>query len=248
MPLRGVLFDMGGTLLYFSPPGESWERMEKIGALGVYRHLIELKYVLPPEQEALEVAWNYARNLWGDLNSYPAKDLKLGYQMGLLAGQWGISGLAADLTEALALAYMNAVRIYVRPLEGAVETLRALRERGLRVGLISNTMWPGASHLPDLELHGLIDYLECLIFSGDVEAWKPNKEIFQLGLSEFDLAPDEAVYVGDSMYFDIWGAQQAGMRGVWIEQPSPWLPDVKVTPDATIKTLPELLTIVDKWA
>jgi putative hydrolase of the HAD superfamily len=109
-------------------------------------------------------------------------------------------------------------------------------------------MWPGASHLPDLEQHGLIGYLEHLIFSADVETWKPNKEIFQLGLAEFDLAPDEAAYVGDSMYFDIWGAQQAGMRGVWIEQPYPWLPDVQVTPDATIKTLPELLDVVDRWA
>lgn len=247
MALRGVLFDMGGTLLHFSPPGESWERMEKLGALGVYRHLSEQKYLLPPEQEALELAWTYARDLWGDLNAHSPKNLKLGYQMGLLAGQWGVANLGEEITEALALAYMAAVRAYVRPLDGAAETLSALRARGLRVGLISNTMWPGTNHVPDLEQHGLIDYLECLIFSADVEVWKPNKEIFQLGLEKFDLLPNEAAYVGDSMYFDIFGAQQAGMRGVWIEQPSPWLPDVKVTPDATIKILPELLDVVDGW-
>jgi putative hydrolase of the HAD superfamily len=248
MALRGVLFDMGGTLLYFNPPGESWEGMEKIGALGAYRLLSEQNYLLPPEQEALELAWTYARDLWADLNAHPPKNLKLGYQMSLLAGQWGIADLAEDIIEALAQAYMTAIRTHVRPLEGAVETLCALRERGLRVGLISNTMWPGVIHLHDLEQQGLMPYLEHLVFSADVEAWKPNREIFELGLVALDLAPDEAAYVGDSMYFDVWGAQRAGMRGVWIEQPFTWLPDgVEVIPDATIKTLPELLDVVDDW-
>ncbi len=36
MPVRGVLFDMGGTLLHYSAPGANWEDTEKIGASGVY--------------------------------------------------------------------------------------------------------------------------------------------------------------------------------------------------------------------
>ncbi len=48
MPLRGVIFDMGGTLLDYHPPGAGWRGMEDLGAAGVYTFLHERGYALPP--------------------------------------------------------------------------------------------------------------------------------------------------------------------------------------------------------
>ena len=69
-----------------------------------------------------------------------------------------------------------------------------------------------------------------------------------MALDAMGLEPEQAAYVGDSLYFDVWGAQQAGLRGVWIEQPDPWLPEgIEVTPDATVRELPELLDVARAW-
>jgi len=248
MALRGVLFDLGRTILHYAPAGKTWEDMERIGALGVYRQLLDQQYALLPETNALDIAWDCAHTMWSTLDSQDVKNLRLSYQIGLVVRQWGIENLPADMTDALALVYMSAIQAYVTPLEGAEETLRGLRDLGLRIGLISNTIWPGNSHKADLDRYNLTPYFDHLIFSADAELWKPHKEVFQLGLNALGLKPEEAIFVGDALYFDVWGAQQVGMRGVWIEQSHVWLPDgLEVTPDAVIKSLPDLLDIVEGW-
>jgi len=248
MALRGVLFDMGGTLLHYNPPGENWEGMEKAGARAVYRHLRQMGFALPPEDEALATAWEHALALWGSLDRQDVKQLRTGPQMALIAEKWGVRALTADLVDELAGLYMSTIQSTVRPLDGAETTLRALRDSGLRTGLISNTHWPGEAHLYDLDRFGLTPYLEHLVFSSDAEAWKPAPDVFEMGLEGLDLAAGEAVYVGDSLYFDVWGAQQAGLRAVWIEQPDRWLPDgLTAEPDATITTLPDLLDVLQQW-
>lgn len=248
MGLRGVIFDMGGTLLHYSPAGQDWDAMERLGAQGVYYYLSALDYELPSEEDALSEAWPVARELWLSINEDDVSHLKLGYQVNALARRWGVTDLEPEQLEALAEAYMEGIQSIVSPLEGAVETLEALRDRGLRIGLISNTLWEGRYHRSDLDRWGLTPYLEVLVFSADVEAWKPFGAVFQHALDALELAPEEAVYVGDSLYFDVYGAQQAGLRGVWIEQERGDLPDgIEVTPDATIRQLPELLPLVDDW-
>jgi len=248
MALRGIIFDMGGTLLHYSPPGQGWEAMERLGAQGVYYYLRELGYELPHEEDALSVAWETAFSFWQAINEQDVSQIKLGNQVAALARRWGVTGLEPAQLEALVAAYMQGIQAIVAPLEGAVETLDALRERGLRIGLISNTLWEGRYHRGDLDRWGLTPYLEVLVFSADVEAWKPYGAVFRRALEALDLRPEEAVYVGDSLYFDVYGAQQAGLRGVWIEQAQRDLPkELDVTPDATIRALPELIPLVDRW-
>lgn len=248
MPLQGVIFDMGGTLVHYTPPGQTWEEVERRGALSVYNYLLEQKHTLPAQTEAIDLAWNYARSLWSSLDQYDVKDLKLGLQMKLLAQQWGISEVSPEVSEALALAYMAELQAEVTPLEGVAETLQALDERGLKLGLVSNTMWPGAHHLQDLERYHLTGYFDHLLFSADEESWKPNPDVFERSLKALGLQPGEAAFVGDSLYFDMYGAKRVGMKTIWIEQVQPWLPEgLDVTPDATIKRLPDLIPIIDAW-
>ncbi|HVO69425.1 MAG TPA: HAD family hydrolase [Aggregatilineaceae bacterium] len=249
MTLHGVIFDLGGTLLHYTAPGGSWEDTEKTGAKAVYDLLYEAGYPLPPLVQALATAWDQALAMWSRLIRTPdTSDLYLNRQLGLLARRWGVDGIPPEMLDALAGAYMAAIQSYVRPLDGAVDTLRGLRGRGLRTGLISNTIWPGSSHRRDLDRYGLTPYLDDQVFSADAGAWKPHRDIFEMELTALALKPEEAIFVGDSLYFDVWGAQQAGLRGVWIEQKVRWLPDgLEVTPDAIIQNLPELLDVIETW-
>jgi FMN phosphatase YigB (HAD superfamily) len=249
MPLRGVIFDLGETLLHYAPLGGGWEDTEKSGARAVYDYLHEAGYPLPPLDDALKTAWDTALFVWsGLIDGSDVSGLKLDRQLSLLTQRWGVDGIPPEMSGTLATAYMAAIQSFVRPLDGAADTLRALRDRGLRIGLISNTLWPGSSHRDDLDRHGLTPYLEHPIFSADVSAWKPHRDVFEMALNALVLKPEESVFVGDSLYFDVWGAQQAGLRGVWIEQEVRWLPDgIEVTPDATIQNLPELLDLIETW-
>jgi putative hydrolase of the HAD superfamily len=187
--------------------------------------------------------------MWsGLIDTSDTSDLKLDTQLGVLARRWEVDGLPSEMLDALAGAYMAAIQSYVRPLDGAADTLHGLRDRGLHIGLISNTIWPGSSHRQDLDRHGLTPYLDHQIFSADAGAWKPHRDVFDLGLNALAMRPEEAAFVGDSLYFDVWGAQQAGLRGVWIQQEVRWLPDgIEVTPDAIINNLPELLDMIERW-
>jgi HAD superfamily hydrolase (TIGR01509 family) len=248
MPVRGVIFDMGGTLLHFNAPNSTWEDTEKTGARSAYRLLAERGYALPPEAEALDIAWDHTFGMWTTLGQQDVKTLKLNHQIRLLTARWHVADLPESLVEQLGNAYMQAIEPNVRPLDGAEETLRGLRARGLKLGLVSNTVWPGRDHRRELDRWDLTRYLDHLIFSSDAEAWKPYADVFQMSLDALHLQPGEAVFVGDSLYFDVWGAQQAGLRGVWIEQPHAWLPDgLEATPDATIRRLPDLLAVLDTW-
>lgn len=248
MPLRGVIFDMGGTLLHYNAPDSTWEDTEQTGARAIYAVLRKHGYTLPAEDEALPAAWDHAYNFWIRLDEYDVKDLKIAHVIELLIKAWGIDDVPPDIVNDATTAYMRKIQEHVWPLDGAVATLEALKDQGLRVGLVSNTMWPGDEHRHDLDRYALTPLLEHLVFSADVQAWKPHREIFQMSLDALDLQPEDAIYVGDSLYFDVWGAQQAGLRGVWIKQNNHWLPeDITVTPDATIEMLPELLDVIKPW-
>ena len=75
---------------------------------------------------------------------------------------------------------------------------------------------------------------------------KPHPEAFRHALDALGVAdPARAVFVGDRLFDDVFGAQRAGMRAV--HRVNPQVPDYPVHADATIERLDELIPIVDRW-
>lgn len=243
---RAVIFDMGGTLLRFARPGNgTWREFEAPGIRGIYRHLIEQGHPLQShEDEFVETMFARLAEGW---------EQATGGHINLRAVDWIAAGMAdhaltldeAALLEAAKM-YALALRVGIGAAPGAVETLATLRERGTRIGLISNTVWPAELHLEDLEELGILPYLEHLTFSGELGFWKPNPQIFQHALNALGVAPEQAVFVGDSPREDVRGAQGVGMRAVWVRSAEFPLGDVQ--PDAIIGELPELLPLLEQWA
>jgi FMN phosphatase YigB (HAD superfamily) len=95
---------------------------------------------------------------------------------------------------------------------GAVNALRALRARGVRVGIVSNVMFEsagGARRLLDhLQLSGLAD---AVVLSADDGIAKPDPRPYLKCLRELDVAPAQSWYIGD-LSTDVTGALAAGMR------------------------------------
>ncbi|HEX3268071.1 MAG TPA: HAD family hydrolase [Gaiellaceae bacterium] len=92
--------------------------------------------------------------------------------------------------------------------------LESLRERGLKLGLVSNAFDPGWLLHRDLEQMGLAQRLDFSVFSSEVGTRKPHAAIFERALEVLGVEPENALFVGDRLYEDIRGAGELGMTTV----------------------------------
>jgi putative hydrolase of the HAD superfamily len=92
--------------------------------------------------------------------------------------------------------------------------LESLRSRGLRLGLVSNAFDPAWLLHRDLEQMGIAERIDHAVFSSEVGKRKPHAEIFERALGALEVAPDEALFVGDRLYEDVRGAGEVGMTTV----------------------------------
>ena len=92
--------------------------------------------------------------------------------------------------------------------------LEGLRDRGLKLGLVSNAFDPGWLLHRDLEQMGLADRLDFAVFSSEVGVRKPDPRIFRRALAALGVEPESALFVGDRLYEDVRGAGELGMTTV----------------------------------
>lgn len=99
---------------------------------------------------------------------------------------------------------------------GAVAALEELEERGVRRGVVSNTVGePGEALQRVLDRLGLGPHIEAWAFSDQLPWTKPAPEIFLHCLGSLSTRRERAVHVGDG-WFDLAGARAAGLRaGIW---------------------------------
>ena len=239
--IRSVIFDLGGTLISFDGAARDWRGMEERGIGALHRFLVERGYPLP-EADWHDWVWEGMRHGWEDAMSGRANACL----PDIIAAALARLGLALDeatLAQA-ARVYATGVEQGIFPLEGAHELLNELKRRGLRLGLLSNTTWPGAFHRQELQAFGLIGFFDALAFSCELGVWKPNAPAFLHLTGELNVQPSEAVFVGDALEIDVLGAQRAGLRGVWISTNGQSAGYVQ--PDAVIHRLAELPAVLDQ--
>lgn len=117
--------------------------------------------------------------------------------------------------------------------------LRALRERGLRLGLISNSHRCLASFQSHFELEGLI---AVTVSSSEHGFMKPHPGIFTAALDLMQVSAAESVMVGDSLAHDVAGARSVGMRAILLARDRRDLPAGTDVP--VIQSLSELPALV----
>jgi putative hydrolase of the HAD superfamily len=92
--------------------------------------------------------------------------------------------------------------------------LDALREDGLKLGLVSNAFDPGWLLRRDLEQMGIEQRIDIAVFSSEVGKRKPHPAIFETALAALGVAPERTLFVGDRLYEDVRGAGELGMTTV----------------------------------
>ncbi len=88
---------------------------------------------------------------------------------------------------------------------------------------------------------GLRPYFEVILISAVEKIRKPDTRIYSRAISRFDLPPSSFAMVGDTLTADILGAQNAGMRAIWINRRADRAENQsvadRIVPDAVIETL-----------
>ncbi|MGD0685332.1 MAG: HAD family hydrolase, partial [Streptosporangiaceae bacterium] len=121
------------------------------------------------------------------------------------------------------------------------------RERGIRIGVLSNTMWPRDWHEEVFRRDGILGLIDGAVYSSEIEWAKPHPEAFRAAMRAIGVSnPATCVFVGDRPYDDVHGAKSVGMRAVLIPHSSvPAYDDAK--PDAVIQRLSELPSVIENW-
>ena len=127
---------------------------------------------------------------------------------------------------------------------GALETLTTLRDWGLKLGAISNTVQP-ARYMHQAHIRRrLAPCFDVAVYASEVGVAKPHPQIFRAALDALNVAPEWAAYVGDRLRADVAGAQGVGMKGILIEVAHRPEHDPGIVPDARIGELSEMLEVL----
>lgn len=233
--VEAVLFDWGGTLSEFVP-------LEMIDVWALAAHHLA---PTPAHREEVTARLVAVEQRFWERTAGSCVSATLADLIAEASEELGLDVAEAVLEEA-ALGHLDSWTPHIRHWDDAVETLRTLANRGLRIALLSNTHWPRAFHEHFLERDGLAPYIDSRLYSSEMTHMKPHPSVFEAALAAVGVEdPAGAVFVGDRLYDDVWGAKQMGMRGVHMANDH--APGWDVVPDAVIDRLAELPAVLDGW-
>lgn len=234
--VRAVLFDFGGTLFDYETVA-SGER-ESIVALARWAGAQEdAKDILRAYRGSLKrVFYDYLPRSY-----YLHRDLFRDALLGM-AESLHITLTDEQLARYRELQRERRTRDFVLR-EGVLETLAALRERGLHLGIVSNIDDDQLHHM--LELSQIEPHFHSVLSSEFAQSCKPDPAIFSEALRRAECAPHEALFVGDSLQQDIAGANRVGLRSVLIWSDPEREPTIgEHKPHRVIRKIPEVLELL----
>jgi HAD superfamily hydrolase (TIGR01509 family) len=235
MPIRAALFDLGNTLVsYYQPP-------EFLPLLR--RSLAACQLTLghaPLDREAQTALLHQALELnqeRADLAVWPMEE-----RLRVLFSQYQPD---TAMLERLCAAFIEPIFATARVSRDALAVLSALKRRGIRTAIVSNTPWgsSGRTWRSELARHGLLTAVDATVFCTDVGWRKPHVAAFRRALDILGVPAKEAIFVGDDPVWDIEGARDAGLQSILLasraHQPNP----AQVT---VAGSLPEVLARIDQ--
>ena len=143
--------------------------------------------------------------------------------------------------------YMKAIRTHqprsITLWSDTLSTLEALKARGIKLGMLTNggskSQRDKLSNTPEI-----LPLFDKILIGGDLPAEKPHAAAYHAICAALEVAPHEAMYVGDHPMNDVAGSKNAGLTAVWIPYVKPFPQDV-TPPDHEIAALSDLLPLLD---
>jgi putative hydrolase of the HAD superfamily len=146
--------------------------------------------------------------------------------------------LACKIADAFSIEREQAVFI----LPQAIDTLSHLKQKGVRLGLVTN----GASEMQRAKIKrfGLEPFFNSILIEGEFGAGKPDSRVFVHTLQKLNTGTVDTWMVGDDLGRDIAPCRPLGIFSVWVDWKGTGLPPSgKVAPDKIIRNVGELLPL-----
>lgn len=238
--VKGIIFDLGSTLIeYETIP---WDQLHLLSLQEGYNYLREKGYPIPGPE-------NFERKFEEVRDRYRARareSLK----------EWVITDAISDLLHSVGLdgtpqLAHDFFSVYYRlQSDGLVmfddvpSTLKFLRDRRLKIGMVSNTIYPAQYHLRELKRFDILKYFDFTIFSSEFGYRKPHPSIYEKAVALSGYPASDLLFIGDRYLEDVVGPADAGLNSILRycegrEYPQP-IPENIVVINALSELLPYL--------
>lgn len=241
-PFRAILFDLGGTLMYARHP---WEPILTRADQALAQRLRDQGLDLSPafadefRERVIEYYDERDQSLFETTYFSVVRDL---------LSERGFS----QVTDAVIRSSLDALFAVTQENwaleEDSLLTLKMLEAAGYRLGIISNA-GDNRDVFQLVERFGIEPFFDFVLTSAAGSYRKPHPRIFELALSHWNIPPQDAVMVGDTLEADVLGAHNAGLYSIWVtrrarrvEQKSFIQPDLSVP---TLLDIPRRLSQFD---
>jgi HAD superfamily hydrolase (TIGR01549 family) len=208
--IRAVLFDLGDTLVDFG----------RLRTTRLFTDAARASYVYLKEQgQHVECFLSYfLRNLAHlriryFLSNWTGRDFDALELLQTVGGRKGLE-LTDDQWEHLAWLWYEPLTKVARIEDNLRQTLAALKQQGLKLGIVSNTFVNRSSLEKHMQMLGILDFFSVRMYSYEFAFRKPDKEIFNIAAERIGEPPERIVFVGDRIDNDVAPALNGGMVAV----------------------------------
>ncbi len=236
-PVRYILFDLGGTLMHARG---DWEPIHERADQALVDSLRTHDIYIEPRHFRARLHEYYEQR------EKDFQETTYHFVLRELLTELGHAEVAEPILRS-ALDAMYSITQSNWQLEAdAVETLKMLKSNQYRLGIFSN-----AGDDKDvqqlIENFGIRDHFDFVLTSAACFYRKPHERAFEISLAQWNITPQEAAMVGDSLEADIIGAKQVGMTAIWITRRASFTDEEmrRIKPDFSLRKLSELLPTLD---
>lgn len=210
MKFKLALFDLGGTLINYD--NHSWFELGKLGCIEGARFLKE-SLNTDIDVEKLNADLHEAVGRMIEYRGDSDYELDLSAMVSKTLGEFGVI-LSDGIPQKFIEAYYRPIHEQITLFPYAIEILSEIKRADMRIGLVSNTIFPAEYHRAEMRDFGIYDLFDFTLFSSDEKIRKPGKEIFLKTLKLGESDPDKTIFIGDRLLEDIGGPQSVGISAV----------------------------------
>jgi putative hydrolase of the HAD superfamily len=209
--VKAVIFDFYGTLAETPDWGPSWQEM-----------VADVGYELP--DDIRDRWWNDGIDGSEHDEHSRSRDTYVAWQQARVRGMLEECGVPPDI-QAVLITRVREIGAHrrMRAYDESIAVLAELRSRGLALAICSNWDWDLAEAIESSGLTGTVD---TMVSSAWVGARKPHRRMYEAVLERAGVAPEEALFVGDTWSCDVDGPRSMGLLPVYVRRPH-------LGPDAT---------------
>ncbi len=208
--IKAALFDLGETILNFG----------KINATPLFRQGARLSYDYL--KSCGQSVGSFELYCWRNLIALRVRNIIAGItkkdfnSAAFLRGNGTKKGIKLDSGQ-----WKHFAWLWYEPLRKIAtiepdikQTLAALKNAGLKLGIVSNTFVSGSSLDQHLEQEGILDFFQTRVYSYEFDFRKPDLRIFKIAAERIGVAMENIMYVGDRIDKDAEPSLKLGMKTV----------------------------------